>query len=197
MSVIAGEGRVPILYGNQPMAVAPHRDGYVARPDAVAPHPAVAIATGDVPGAASKTLARHLARYGYSVVVPPADRRHLEAAVNAFGGAWGDWSRGDRRAVIGIGPGAVLAAEVAVASDLPLILLSPEAVGAAVGSGPVLLIAPDGGPTIGAGRRVAYRGVGPGFWDDASPDFVPAAARDAFRRIVEFLDRHLGSAAAA
>ena len=46
MSVIAGEGRVSILYGSQPMAIPPHRDGYVARPDTVAPHPAVAIATG-------------------------------------------------------------------------------------------------------------------------------------------------------
>lgn len=197
MSVIAGEGRVPILYGNQPMAVAPHRDGYVARPDAAAPHPAVAIATGDVPGAASRTLARHLARHGYAVVVPPADRRHLAAAVNAFGGAWGEWSRGDRRAVIGIGTGSVLASEVAATSELPLILLSPDSVGAAVGTGPILVIAPDDGPTVVAGRRIAYRGVGPGFWDDASPDFVPAAARDALRRIVEFLDRHLGSAAAA
>jgi hypothetical protein len=47
------------------------------------------------------------------------------------------------------------------------------------------------------GRRIAYPGVGPGFWDDAAPDYAADAARDALRRIVEFLDRHLGVAAAA
>jgi hypothetical protein len=195
--VIPGEGRVPILYGNQPMAIAPHRDGYVARPDAVAPHPAVAIASSNGPDAASKTLARHLARYGYAVVIPPADRRQLAAAVEALGSAWWDWSRGDRRAVLGIGAGAAVAAEVAAAGGLALILLSPESAAIGSGTGPTLILGPAGGASGGFGKRITYRGVGPGFWDDASPDFAPAAAGDALRRIVEFLDRYLGAAVAA
>ena len=197
MTVIPGEGRVPILYGNQPMAIAPYRDGYVARPDAVAPHPAVAIATGGAPGAASKTLARHIARYGYAVVVPPAGRRHLAAAVEAFGRAWGQWARGDRCAVIGIGSGSATAVAVAAAGGLPLILLSPESMGTDVGAIPTLILGPASGDTETGGRHIVYRGVGPGFWDDASPDYGPAAAGDALRRIVEFLDRHLIAVAAA
>jgi hypothetical protein len=142
VTVIRGEGRVPILYGTQPMAIAPYRDGYVARPDTVAPHPAVAIATGGAPGAASKTLARHIARYGYAVVVPPADRRHLAAAVEAFGRAWGQWSRGDRCAVIGIGSGSATAVSVAAAGGFPVILLSPDAIGTDVDAVPTLILGP-------------------------------------------------------
>jgi len=197
VTVIPGEGRVPILYGTQPMAIAPYRDGYVARPDTVAPHPAVAIATGGAPGAASKTLARHIARYGYAVVVPPADRRHLAAAVEAFGRAWGQWSRGDRCAVIGIGSGSATAVSVAAAGGFPVILLSPDSIGTDVGAVPTLILGPASSAPDAGGRRIVYGGVGPGFWDDASPDFAPAAARDALRRIVEFLDRHLIAAAAA
>jgi hypothetical protein len=127
-------------------------------------------------GAASKTLARHIARYGYAVVVPPADRRHLAAAVEAFGRAWGQWSRGDRCAVIGIGSGSATAVSVAAAGGFPLILLSPESIGTDVDAVPTLILGPASGDPDAGGRRIVYGGVGPGFWDDASPDFAPAAA---------------------
>jgi hypothetical protein len=78
-----------------------------------------------------------------------------------------------------------------------LILLSPESIGTDVGAVPTLILGPASGHPNAGGRHIVYGGVGPGFWDDASPDFAPAAGRDALRRIVEFLDRHLIAVAAA
>ena len=202
MSVIAGEGRVPILYGGHAIPVAPYRSAYLARPDAVDRHPGVALTDSVDPTPPMKTLARHLARYGYAAVVPPGTKVDLAAAVDAFGGAWGDWSRADRRAVLGIGAGAVSAAEVATERSIPLVLLSPSLAGLVVPvNAPVLVLSAEAtsanrGPAA-TGRWVVYRGLGAGFWDDASADYSLAAATDALSRLVGFLDRHLGVDAAA
>ncbi len=201
MTVIPGEGRVSILYSSQPLPVPPHRSAYLARPDAVDAHPAVAITDGNGPSPALKTLARHIARYGYAAVVPPGPKRDLAIALDAFGGDWGDWSDGDRRAVVGIGSGATIAATVADERSLPLVLLSPTLEGLSVPMGaPLLVLTTDPAParsTSSAGRWVVYRGLGPGFWNDASPDYAFTAATDALKRLVDFLDRHIGIAVAA
>ncbi len=198
MSVIPGEGRVSILYGNQAMAVPPHRDGYLARPDTVSAHPAVALAVGGEITPAARTLARALARYGYAVVVPPGGARHLAAAVDALGDAWSDWSRRDRRAVIGVGAGAAEAAAVAMERGLALVLLDPDVAPLIPPEVAVLtLTGGEGGGGGGGGRRVTYRGVSRGFWDDSAVGYHPVAAADALRRIIGFLDRQLGDAAAA
>ena len=202
MSVIPGEGRVPILYGGHPMPVAPYRSAYLARPDTVDRHPGVALTDAVDPTPPLKTLARHLARFGYAAVVPPGTKRDLAGAVDAFGGAWGDWSRADRRAVLGIGGGADPAAEVAAERNIPLVLLSPSFAGSVVPSNvPVLVLSTDPETTSShrgaAGRWVVYRGLGSGFWNDASADYSLPAATDALQRLVGFLDRHLGVAAAA
>lgn len=189
MSVITGEGRVPILYGNQPMAVAPHRSGYIARPDAVAPHPAVVMYSGAPATAGMRTLARHLARHGYAVVVPPETRREFLAALDALGTAWPSWSRADRRAVLAIGAGAGEAVAAAAARHAPVVVLAPS--GEVPGSHPAAALTIGAG--TGPGRVVTYPGVGEGFWDDSSPDHDAAAAIDARTRIVGFLDRHLGA----
>ncbi|HEX5630294.1 MAG TPA: hypothetical protein VFY15_01410 [Acidimicrobiia bacterium] len=197
MTVIPGEGRVPILYGHQPMPTPPHLTGYVARPDTVSPHPALAIATGSGVTAASATLARFIARHGFAAVVPPESPGQLAACVDAFGAAWAEWTRRDRRAVAGVGSGADRAVQVAAERGLPLLLLDPDRVTAdAAGCGPVLTLA--AGAVVGLpGRVVAYGSVSTGFWDDASPGYDIGAGRDAFDRIVAFLDRHLGLPAAA
>ena len=199
MSVIPGEGRVPILYGNHAMASPPHRTGYLARPDAVDRHPAVVITAGTESSAALRTLARHLARYGYAAIVPPGSRTELAGAVDAFGEAWGDWSRADRRAVIGVGAGADWATEVAAERGLPLVLLTPSGKVTPPETTPVLGfgIGGEAAPETRRGHWVVYRGLGAGFWDDASPDYSAAAAIDCWTRVIAFLDRHLGWAAAA
>lgn len=195
--MIPGEGRVPILYGHQPMAMPPHHDGYVSRPDTVSAHPALAIATGTGVTNESRTLARYLARYGYAAVVPPDGPGQLDGCLAAFGVAWDEWSRGDRRAVLGIGTGADAATASAASLGLPLILLDPAPLAVdSAGSGPALtLVAGVAGGF--PGRIVAYPSAQPGFWDDLSPGFDPATSRDALERIVAFLDRHLGVPAAA
>ncbi|MEK7251625.1 MAG: hypothetical protein AAB198_00020 [Actinomycetota bacterium] len=203
VTVIPGEGRVSILYSSQPLPIPPHRSAYLARPDAVDVHPAVAISDAHDPSPSLKTLARHVARYGYAAVVPPGTKRDLAIAVDAFGGDWGDWSDGDRRAVVGIGSGAGIAAAVAGERTLPLVLLSPTFDGFTLPVvAPLLVLTtdPEEGSaqrTSGAGRWVVYRGLAPGFWNDASPDYASAASTDALQRLVDFLDRHLGMAAAA
>jgi hypothetical protein len=200
VTVIPGEGRVPILYGNQAMAAPPHHTGYLARPDAVDRHPAVAITAGAEPTAGIRTLARHLARYGYGAVVPPGSRVELTAAVDALGGAWSEWSHPDRRAVVGVGLGAEWAIGVAGERRLPLVLIVPSPTPSQLpGSVPVLVVGTDSAPGSGvlSGHWVTYRGIGTGFWDDASPDYSVAPATDCLARLVGFLDRHLGVAAAA
>lgn len=203
MSVIRGEGRVPILYGMHAMAAPPHRSGYLARPDAADRHPGVVITAGADPAPSTRTLARHLARHGYAAVVPPGAIADLAAAVDALGGAWGEWSRADRRAVIGVGSGVDWATDLASRLRLPLVLLSPATPPQNLPEGvPVLMVtAGNVGDPVGIpsprGRRVVYRGLGPGFWDDTSDDYSAVAAADCHLRIIGFLDRHLGVVAVA
>lgn len=196
MTVIPGEGRVSILYGHQAMPVPPHRDCYVARPDAVAAHPAVAVVTGSGITSPARTLARSIARHGYAAVVPPGAPRQVAACLDAFGGSWAEWTLADRRAVVGIGPGAGLAVVVAAERGLPVVLLDPQplTVGAA-GCGPILTLAAGSGAGH-PGRVVAYRAASAGFWDDTAASYDPRAGADSFGRIVAFLDRHLGEPAA-
>jgi len=201
VTVIAGEGRVPILYGHHAMASPPHLTGYLARPDAVDPHPAVVITAGIEATNAVRTLARLVARHGFAAVVPPGTRTEFTAAVDALGGAWGEWSRRDRRAVIGIGLGSGWAIAIAEERGLPLVLLSPQPTPVRLtGPSAALVLGVDdvGAEDAGAGGHwVTYRGSGLGFWDDASPDYAEAPAADSRARLIGFLDRHLAVGAAA
>ncbi|MBI5156527.1 MAG: hypothetical protein HZA58_00790 [Acidimicrobiia bacterium] len=201
MTVIAGEGRVAILYGHQPMASPPHHTGYLARPDVVDRHPGVVITAGAEASNAVRTLARYIARHGFAAVVPPGSRAEFTAAIDALGGAWGGWSRRDRRAVIGIGLGSSWAIAAAEEHGLPLVLLSPQPTPTGLsGASATLVLGVDapGTESSGAGGHwVTYRGSGLGFWDDASADYVPAAAADSRARLIAFLDRHLAIPTAA
>jgi hypothetical protein len=105
--------------------------------------------------------------------------------------------------VLGIGAGASSAAEVAAERTIPLALLSPSFAGLSMPSHvPVLVLTGDQEASSDraaavTGRRVVYRGLGAGFWDDASAEYSQPAATDAMKRLVAFLDRHLGVVAAA
>ena len=198
MAVLTGEGRVSILYGVQAGPMPPHRSVYLARPDAVGRHPAVAIAhDGFEPTPQIKDLARRLARFGYAAAVPLGNDRDLQAVMVAFGGGWSEWSDPSRTAVLGVGRGA---RGVAVVEDAAAtILLAPDLDDLeAVGSQPLLVISGSAEVAtarrrIGRGTWVTYPGLSEGFWDDHAADYSPAAARDAFERIVAFLDRVLGT----
>lgn len=198
MTVLQGEGRVPILYGIQPLPAPPHRSCYLARPDTEGRHPGVVVASPDPePSSRTKALARYLARHGYAAVVPRAVPGDLAVAIDAFGVGWGEWSRGGDHAVLGVGAGSPLALEVASPGAV-LVLLSPEPADLDPPAGlPTLLVTTADRPQPPLGAAVSYRGLGPGFWDDGSSDYSDLAARDAFARMIGFLDLHLGVAALA
>lgn len=198
MAVLTGEGRVSILYGVQAGPMAPHRSVYLARPDAVGRHPGIAIAhDGYEPTPQIRDLARRLARFGYAAAVPPGTDRELRGVVAAFSGAWADWSDPGRTAVLGVGRGAHGAA--GVSGVAATILLAPDLTDLEVtGAGHLLVItgsadAATARSRIGSGTWVTYPGLADGFWDDHSADFSADAARDAFARIIDCLDRALSN----
>ncbi len=98
MSVLKGEGKVPILYGTTSVSVGPViRTAYLARPDLAGEWPTVIVAApvwGVTP--AVKDLCRRLARRGLAAIAPdvydgerPARSADREAAESAHG-ALGD-----------------------------------------------------------------------------------------------------------
>lgn len=195
MSVITGEGRVSILYGQQASPVPPHRSLYLARPDAVGRHPAVAIAhDAYLPTPAIKDLARRLARFGYVAAVPEGTDRDLQGVLEAFAGAWGEWTVPGRVAVVGVGSGAHGAVTAAASIGAVLVLISPDLTGLEIpGNAPLLVVTASQGASaersrIGHGTWVTYRGLDDRFWDDGAPGYADAAARDAFDRVIGFLD---------
>lgn len=226
MSVLKGEGRVPILFGTLALPLPPHRSAYIARPDVEGEHPTTVVAhdaAGITPGV--KAIARHLARYGHSVLVP--DLRRGSAAVPE-GFEWdvsdlGDgiaaarmpgteWASPGRVALLGVGAGGVAASVVAAAdpgvgglilagSSLDADILSRYGGALLVlhGTGDELLPAEEVRSvreSVGRGQWVLYGGVGPGFLDDGSEDHHSGAAADALERVVGFLDHVVHPAAA-
>ncbi|MEE9298083.1 MAG: dienelactone hydrolase family protein [Acidimicrobiia bacterium] len=226
MSVLKGEGRVPILFGSLALAVPPHRSAYIARPDVEGEHPTTVIAhdaAGITP--ASKAVARHLARHGYAVLVPDLmrgsaagpdgfewDVSDLVDAVDSARIPGTEWASGRRIALLGLGAGgvaaSVVAAEAAVAG-LVLVGSSPDPDILSAYSGALLVLhgaADEVVPAdevraaqqaVGRGEWVLYGGVGAGFFDDGSEDHDPQAAADGLGRIVGFLDHLLRPVAAA
>ena len=146
MTVLKGEGKVPILFGSTSIAVGSktHR-GYLARPDLAGEWPTV-IVVPSVWGVTSsvKDLCRRLARRGLAAIAPdfyrgaaPDQRVDRDAALPAaaalslpqaaadlgdiasyVANPAGFWSSAERGfAVLGIGWGGTLAVEVAVARN--------------------------------------------------------------------------------
>lgn len=139
MSVLDGEGRVPIIYGTSAQPLGRSRDAFIARPNVEGLHPLVVVAHG--PRGVNthvKTLCRLLARHGYAAMAPDLYRRpgypfeDLDAAEAGFAeviasGAAADlaaslalatrsitgWASTERIGLVGLGGGGPAAARVA------------------------------------------------------------------------------------
>ena len=205
MTVLEGEGRVPILYGIQALPMPPYRSVYLSRPDLEGRYPPVVIVREvEAMTSSAKSACRRLARHGYVAVA--AESRDLDDAVEALDEDWGEWCS-DSLAVLGVGVGIPHAQALAARNGAALILLGgAEAVDrdALDGTGPILaLLTGDPGDiralheAAGHGQWVRYGDVGPGFHDENSEDFRLASAEEAYTRVVAFLDRHLMTIAAA
>jgi carboxymethylenebutenolidase len=212
---------VPILFESWALPVPPNRSAYIARPGVAGEHPTVVIGhdeSGITPGL--KAVARHLARYGYSAILPDLVRpttstdgfewtvSDLADAVDSARIPGTDWASQSRIAVLGLGAGGVAASIVAADEAVSALVL----VGAALDhdlltafDGRLLVLhgiddemAPAGEvrdlqESVGRGEWVLYSGVGAGFLDEGSPGFNAAAATDALERTVAFLDDSLRS----
>jgi len=216
VAVLEGEGRVPILFGTLSLPVPPNRSAYIARPDSVGEHATVVIGhdeSGITPGL--KAVARHLARHGYSAIMPDLVRpatsedgfewtvSDLADAVDSARIPGTDWASQSQIALLGVGMGGVAASIVAADEAVGGLIL----VGAvldhdllAAFEGRLLVLhgtddemAPAGEvrglqESVGRGEWILYSGVASGFFDEGSPDFNAGAATDARQRTVAFLD---------
>lgn len=151
MTVLKGEGKVPILFGTKSVAAgASTLETYLARPDLTGEWPTVVVVPSEWGVTSSiKDLARRIARQGVAAIVvdyyrgdsPPrsADREAVEVAtalvpaarvrrlldgvIDFIENPAGFWSNAeDGLAVFGIGGGGPHAIEAARASDAALIL---------------------------------------------------------------------------
>jgi len=199
MTVLEGEGRVPILYGIQALPTPPYRSVYLSRPDLDGRYAPVIIVHGtDGVTPSAKSACRRLARYGYPAVA--GEIGDYEAAVAALEHDWEDWTS-DRLAVVGIGDGIPHAQALARHGAVLILIGGVGAVDLeALGSppGPILGLLAGESEAVknlhkaaGRGQWVRYRDVGPGFHDENSEDFQVASAKDAYERVIGFLDRHL------
>jgi dienelactone hydrolase len=196
---------------------------YLARPDLEGRYPAVVVAHGVAGLTPSvKAACRHLARFGYIGVAPNPrsneltggkesgrPRDDLEDVVEALREDWQEWADADRLAFLGLEQGVPPSSRLAAAHHSALIVAGgPEAVDVALlgaSAGPLLcLVATDQADTIkrlhqdvGRGEWVRYGDVGPGFHNEGSPDYHAPSAKDAYERVIAFLDRHLGTPAMA
>ena len=184
----------------------PYPSVYLSRPDLDGRYPPVMVVHGvDGVTSSAKSACRRLARHGYVAVA--GEIRDYDTAVEALENDWDEWAT-DRLAILGTGEGMTDAQALAVRHGAAVILLGGvEAVDRSaltrVG-GPILALLAGESDEIkalheaaGRGQWVRYGDAGPGFHDENSDDFKPAAAEDAYERIIAFLDRHLMSIAAA
>lgn len=214
MSVLKGEGRVPILYGAATVPVGRHGAAYHGRPDLGGSHPTVLVAHGAAGLTPSvKSLVRRLARYGYSTIAPDLGHdpaRHLHDAASWVRRPGTEWADGDRMAV-------VLADESAQNLWGPTHRLEPRAI--VVLFGDLRDVDPTDVPFLGVyggadeefgadavrnlrsvaphGTWAIYQDRGHGFTDEDSESYDRPAAEDAAERIVAFLDDRLLPAAAS
>jgi hypothetical protein len=192
VTVLEGEGRVPILYGSQALPSPPYPSVYLARPDLDGRYPPVVVVHEAVTSS-TKSVCRLLARHGYVAVAP--DLANLESTV--------DWASA-RLAVLGSDSVMPAAQALAVQHGAALVLLgaAADADPDGFGDGAVLGVLSGEAAEIrslheaaGGGRWLRVADVGARFHDEGSEDFRQAAATQAHEQIVEFLDRHLATPA--
>lgn len=234
MSVLKGEGKVPILFGvKSVVSGALTHETYLSRPDLTGEWPTILI----VPSAwgmtsSAKDLARRLARQGMAAVVfdqyrgslpdRDADRDEARSAARAvprrralrdaqdlvryIENPAGFWSSAeDGFAVLGVGDGGSVAAQLAASTGAALVLVAsaPEPEELAAVTGPVLGLAGKDDDEVSAdqvaalrsaaphGEWVLYEGVGHDFHDDYLAGFDQQAFQDAVERIAAFAEKHL------
>jgi dienelactone hydrolase len=215
MAVLPGEGRVPILFGTWALPLPPNRSAYIARPGVGGVHPTVVIGH-DGPSVSSgvKAIAQHLARYGYSVMVPHLDppesdlessAAKLRAGVASARVPGTPWASDADIAVLGIGSGGLAAAVVAIETETPVLVLAGTPLDEALLTrydGALLVLHGTGDTpadelrglheSVGRGEWVIYDGVGAAFIDDRADGFEPISAADALERVVAALDKRFG-----
>ena len=215
-----------MIFGTAALPVPPNRTAYIARPDVEGEHPTVIIGH-DQSGitAGVKAIARHLARHGYSVIVPDLTRGSVRDG-DGFEWAVSDladgvdsartpgigWAAESRIAVVGIGVGGVPASIVVADSEVSVLVLAGATLEEELLSefGGALLVlqgaddelAPadevrDLQKTLGRGEWILYPGVGSGFLDESAEGFDAAVSADALSRIIDFLDQRLVQARAS
>jgi carboxymethylenebutenolidase len=167
VSVLKGEGKVPILFGSASLSVGTlTHSGYLARPDLAGEWPTV-ILVSPAWGVTSvvKDWCRKLARRGFAAVAPdlyrgaaparhvdldvaaaaldaiPPDRasRDLAAIVDFVANPAAGWSSGEHGfGVLGAGTGGRWAAKLASEENAPLVLAAADVQGVGGISGPML-----------------------------------------------------------
>jgi len=215
LSVLAHEGTYPILYGSHAVPVGiGHRPGYLARPDQAGRFPTVLVLPGSGLTSHHKDLSRRLARNGWATLaidlplplgdaIFAVDEAHEFVLVN-------EWAIGGHVGVLGLGsggrPGLVFAAGQPAVRAVGLVstpLEDDEQVEVSLPRIAVPVLGLYGaeeppGSRIGdvdmeTGTFVVYQGVGSEFMDDGASGYDPAAAADAYRRLIEFFRQTLPS----
>ena len=215
MSVLRGEGKVPILFGSTTIVTGSRtRQGYLARPDLTGEWPTVVVAA-DVGAVSSsvKDLCRKLARHGFAAIAPrlPEEgaRATLGAVVEFVRNPAGFWSSAEGGfGVLGIGDGATAAAELAAVHDTDALALVVAPIESHIADslrryrGPLLGIAAatdegDDRERLGTARAAAPQGewaiyeAKGRFFDIGADDYDDSAAGDVIERLVAFFEKHL------
>ena len=205
MSVLAHEGRFPILYGSYAVPVGSgHSPGYLARPDQAGRFPAVLVLPDSPLTSHHKDLCRRLARHGLAAVAVDLESGNAVARIAETCDFANQWAIKDQFGLLGLGaggePGLVYAADhpeiaaVALVST-PLAVDGPVATALPRLAIPVLGLYGDSAGVddgrIPRGSFVVYRDVAAGFLDAGAAEYDAAASADAYRRLVDFFSRTL------
>jgi dienelactone hydrolase len=215
LSVLKGEGKVPILFGtsSMPARTKTHR-GYISRPDLGGEWPTVLIVPDDLSVTSSvKDICRRLARQGLASVAPDLSstsrvRADFDDIVDFVGNPAGFWSSAERGyGIFGIGSGASLAIQASrEVGVLAFALAYPDGPldGLQAIAAPMLglLTRSEGSEdVVGLVRSAAphaelvvYDDVQPGFLDDSSDAFDQPAFTDGLERLSTFFEKHLALA---
>ncbi len=215
MTVLKGEGKVPILFGTASMVVATrtHR-GYLARPDLAGEWPTVLIVPAAGVTSAVKDLCRRIARQGFAAVAPQPESR-LDDIISFIGNPAGFWSSAEHGfGIFGIGAGGSRAITAAMDRGAAALALAatPLEQGSLgdLGSSTIPLlglysrtdeVVPisgvlDARSSLPHAEVVIYDNIGHDFLDDSTDDYDFAVTVDAVERLAGFFVKHLPAAPA-
>lgn len=207
MSVLPGEGKVPILFGATRVTAGPRiHDAYLVRPDLAGSWPTIVLYPGGAGASSSvRAFARRIGRQGFAVLVAdiggadPAAR--LAADIESFvANPVADWSSAEHGyGTIGIGDGGPQAvartgrveAIALIGQDRPVEISGMAALSLIGRQDPAAEALDELRAAAPAAQWVVYGDVGAGFHDDAAAGFDHAVATDAVERLAAFFAEHL------